>query len=264
MRKGFTLLEMSLVLVITSLLVAGIVVGRALITAASIRATVTQIEKFNAARNAFMIKYGYMPGDMCYNECLKRGFSRNNVWGISNNGLLELEESIVCGDKLLFWSDLSYAKMLAENYEGQDGYSGGDSCVPGGTMAASKLIPVAKIGNGNFITVYGRRDDRKNYYQIFGLTGDRLIGENGYVDTSAYSITPAEAYQIDSKMDDGKPLSGFVTAVDTGFTMGDYPLAATPAVPANGVCVSNAADNPFNTTSSGGDSRACSLRIRFN
>jgi prepilin-type N-terminal cleavage/methylation domain-containing protein len=46
---GFTLIEMSIVLVIIGLIVGGVLVGQDLIRAAYIRAQITQIEKFNTA-----------------------------------------------------------------------------------------------------------------------------------------------------------------------------------------------------------------------
>lgn len=50
-RQGFTLIELSIVLVIIGLIVGGILVGRELISAAEIRATVSQIEKYNTSVN---------------------------------------------------------------------------------------------------------------------------------------------------------------------------------------------------------------------
>ncbi len=62
-RYGFTLIELSLVLVIIGLLVGGVLVGRDLIETASLRAYISQIQKYNAAVNAFKLKYNCVPGD---------------------------------------------------------------------------------------------------------------------------------------------------------------------------------------------------------
>jgi hypothetical protein len=55
---------MSIVLVIIGLIVGGVLVGQNLIASATVRAHVTQIEKFNHGANAFFEKYGYLPGDI--------------------------------------------------------------------------------------------------------------------------------------------------------------------------------------------------------
>ena len=55
--SDFTLIEMSIVLVIIGLIVGGVLVGQDLIRAAYVRAQVSQIEKFNTALNTFYGKY---------------------------------------------------------------------------------------------------------------------------------------------------------------------------------------------------------------
>src|SRR5688500_16913565 len=62
-QNGFTLIELSIVLVIIGLLVGGVLVGRDLIQAAQLRAIVSDIEKYKMAANAFRLKYDCMAGD---------------------------------------------------------------------------------------------------------------------------------------------------------------------------------------------------------
>jgi prepilin-type N-terminal cleavage/methylation domain-containing protein len=50
-RQGFTLVELAIVLVIIGLLVGGILVGQDLIKAATVRTTVSDIEKINYYRS---------------------------------------------------------------------------------------------------------------------------------------------------------------------------------------------------------------------
>ena len=52
-QRGFTLVEMSIVLVIIALLVAGVLVGQDMINAAAVRSQIAQIEKYNSAVNTF-------------------------------------------------------------------------------------------------------------------------------------------------------------------------------------------------------------------
>lgn len=73
-KNGFTLIELSIVLVTIGLLVGGVLVGQDLIKGAEVRAQITQIEKFNTAANTFYGKYGYLPGDMTQSAAAEFGF----------------------------------------------------------------------------------------------------------------------------------------------------------------------------------------------
>ena len=64
MKHGFTLIELSIVLVIIGLVTGSVLVGRDLIRASEVRAQITQIEKYQTAVNTFKGKYGYLPGDI--------------------------------------------------------------------------------------------------------------------------------------------------------------------------------------------------------
>ena len=119
-RSGFTLIELSIVLVIIGLVVGGVMVGKDLIYAARIRAQITQIEKYNTAVNTFNVKYNAIPGDMEASVAAANGFAtRAGTEGRGDgNGLLEGSasgSSNVCGETALFWNDLVTAGLIGEN-----------------------------------------------------------------------------------------------------------------------------------------------------
>lgn len=63
MKRGFSLVELSIVLVILGLLVGGILAGQSLIKAASMRKTLNFQSEFQTVFNAFRDKYMALPGD---------------------------------------------------------------------------------------------------------------------------------------------------------------------------------------------------------
>ena len=80
---GFTLIALSLVLVIIGLLVGGILVGRELIRAAELCADISAVDKFDAAVNAFRLKYNCLPGD-CHNFVTFLWYDQSKaIWGTS-------------------------------------------------------------------------------------------------------------------------------------------------------------------------------------
>ena len=61
--SAFTLIELSIVLVIIGLIVGGVLVRQDLIRAAALRAQIADIEKLNTAVDTFRGKYDCLPGD---------------------------------------------------------------------------------------------------------------------------------------------------------------------------------------------------------
>ena len=164
--RAFTLIEMSIVLVIIGLIVGGILTGQDLIRSAGERAQITQIEKFNTAANTFRDKYGCLPGDLSAAQAAQFGFvSRPGTRGLGDcNGLVEgysatlnggaFWNASLKGEPMLFWEDLSSAKMV----EGTFNTAVADDASPMGTTINTYSFenpnlywPLAKIGNSTYV-----------------------------------------------------------------------------------------------------------------
>jgi prepilin-type N-terminal cleavage/methylation domain-containing protein len=232
---GFTLVELSIVLVIIGLLVGGILVGKDLINAASIRAQISQIEKYQTAVKAFRLKYNAMPGDMSADAANAFGFTaRGSFAGEGdNNGLIEgvftnssgsnFGAAVTSGECLLFWIDLSQANLVDAGITAS-GKSLFTDNVPGPGLM-EQYIPKAKIGMG-WVYVWsggwillgnggGIVSDGINY---FGLSWV-YHGDSGNT-----SLTPQQAFAMDTKMDDGLPQSGRVMAMYSSQGFGGWAI----------------------------------------
>ena len=62
-QKGFTLVEIAIVLVIIGLLLGGVLKGQELIASAKVKATIAEIDSFATAFAAYQDKYRAIPGD---------------------------------------------------------------------------------------------------------------------------------------------------------------------------------------------------------
>jgi prepilin-type N-terminal cleavage/methylation domain-containing protein len=88
-NSGFTLIELSIVLVIIGLVIGGVLVGRDLIDTAANRAAIAQIEQYRAATQAFRVKYGGLPGDYQATKAAQAGFtSRSGAAGHGDGNML--------------------------------------------------------------------------------------------------------------------------------------------------------------------------------
>ena len=224
LQSAFTLIELSIVLVIIGLIIGGVLVGQDLINAATIRAQISQIEKYNTAVHTFQLKYGYLPGDIPDPAASAFGFTPRgiydgqgdgdgiiigNYWNTINisSGML-----VTSGESAMFWMDLSTAGLI-------DGHFNTTTFSYTPTILdLSKYLPKAKIGQ-NYISVWGTKGSVNsyfptvftplvygNYFTISNITGFDGNGAN----IATAGLTVAQAYAIDTKIDDGLPTSGNV------------------------------------------------------
>ncbi len=63
-KSAFSLVELSIVLVIIGLIVGGVTVGQDMIENAKMKATIKKINEYSVAITTFKDKYFYYPGDL--------------------------------------------------------------------------------------------------------------------------------------------------------------------------------------------------------
>ncbi len=200
---GFTLVELSIVLVIIGLIVGGVLVGQDLIRAAETRAIISQIEKYNTAVNTFKLKYGVLAGDAPI-----PGDTASLVKTGDNNGLLAPTPGMpakaptsIQSEIVWFWQQLAKAGFIDGNYSGLSTATILSASATGGQVPN---FPSTKSNRGGIIA-YGMNDGN-NYYQI------GLDNASGTTIKTANNLRPEEAFNIDKKMDDANPTSGAVQA----------------------------------------------------
>jgi hypothetical protein len=200
-RAAYTLFELAIVLVIIGLIIGSVLVGRDLISSATIRSQLSQFEQLNAAVNTFLGKYGGLPGDLNASLASQFGFaSRNGTTGNGNgDGLIQGSGGwaiLQQGEPYMFWQDLASSNLLP-------GSSGG--C----------FGPAGKIPGNCFFVYSGgvQGGNGLNYYNLSVPVNLNGYGRCSWCLASNPGLTVAQAYNIDLKIDDGLPQSGNVKSL---------------------------------------------------
>ena len=288
--SGFTLIELSIVLVIIGLIIGGVLVGQDLIKAAIVRGQISQIEKYQTAVNTFRSKYGYLPGDIPDPTASNFGFAARGQYAGEGdgNGVIESIANNAANDNLgfaepggevgLFWEDLSNAGLIDGNFNTATAINPFPAGATGPNVAL--YFPQAKIGQNNYIYVWAggylasccllSDIDNKNYFGL-SVVNNAEICVACISTATAVGITVSQAYNIDLKIDDGMPQTGRVTALylsgnagprwagPTGVWGGHDPTTGGPVVSGDGVSTAPSATTCYDNSSVAGANEQYSL-----
>ncbi len=234
-RSAFSLVELSIVLVILGLLTGGILTGQSLIRAAELRSVTTDFQKYQTAVMTFKEKYFALPGDITNatdfwgaahtnpatcattastgtETCNGDGDGQPKTYNLSGTGSAE---------NFRFWQHLSNAGLIEGSYTGINGAGTSVSNCENGVN-----VPSGKMSNSLWTATYaiGTQTSSTNFFST--TYGNRLDFGSPRTNGCADSIlTPEEQWNIDTKIDDGKPGYGKIMSFKSTSTVS--PLCAT-------------------------------------
>ena len=214
--SGFSLVELSIVLVILGLLTGGILTGQSLIRAAELRAVTTEIQEYSTALYTFKNKYFALPGDMPNATqfwgkdatfCNAHSGTASPTGTCNGNGDGSIDRGISGGnafaENYTLWKHLALSGLINGQYTGVTGSGGIYHSIIGENSPALKLsgstfYMITEVITGNHIWLDGT------------YTNSLIIAKPNSFWTDAAVLAPEEAWNIDKKIDDGHPGMGKV------------------------------------------------------
>lgn len=217
MQRGFSLVELSIVLVILGLLTGGILAGQSLIRASELRAVSTEYGRYVTAVSSFRDKYFALPGDMANaasfwgaadgstgNTAACLTTASTSATTCNGNGDGSIRASTAAEESYRFWQHLANAGLIEGRYTGAR-----DGTLTYATTANN--APRSKLNQGlwfvyDYQTITGNGgffDGTGTYRNVMEMGG--AVANDQPV---AYIVKPEEMWNIDTKMDDGKPGTG--------------------------------------------------------
>lgn len=230
---GFTLLELSIVLIIISLISGGIIAGRSLMEASRVRRAIDDFQIYSSAFRQFRDKYEEVPGDISRATeiwglaggtgsdaacVLTDSSTLSNIQATCNgNGNGYVDSVIPCatfneqwcyGERHRAWQHLSNAEMVNGRFTGRttspSAAESGASFLPGINAPASTL----QSGVGFQFAGVGITSGHGCYYDTPQAVNTVFFGR-----PNQSVLKPSVLAEIDRKMDDGRPGTGLVTSV---------------------------------------------------
>ena len=212
-NRGFTLVELAIVMIIIGLLIGGILKGQELINNAEVSSTVSLIKSVDTAMGTFRDAYGAFPGDMdtptvripdctaaAAPACAQAGNANGRIGDGPGNA-----HATIANENGAAWAQMAAADVMG----------GVNSTNPTATATGSlESLPEASLGGALQI----------GFHPGGALTSSALSSQSGHyvlLDASGAaassnatgSLSQSDAARLDRRMDDGLPNTGSVRAM---------------------------------------------------
>lgn len=207
--KGFTLIEVSIVVTIIALLITGVMAGKTLMESAELKSVIAGVNEYKAAFRQFELNYDGVPGDLPDASSYFAGVNDGD-----NDGRVDPE--FLLGTGIVATADAhepfeAVRQLVAAdivNIKGDlngtwgPGFSYTDEITTGNVpyLEDDVIVYIKCCSN----TDYARSISFNNHVALFAINSNTNYRDG--------VLTPLQASSIDTKIDDGIPDNGMVGA----------------------------------------------------
>ena len=223
-RKAFTLIELSIVLIIIGLLIVAITSGSSLIRNAKLRSITNEAKQYQVAVNSFYMKFDEYPGD--FNQQLPK---------VSSIGGVKEDIAVGHNNDIIEWVSYNSTGSVSVN-EGSNAWLQlvASAILPSDITSNMNVIQMLAVGDTTLVPTTHfptsaenaagwifNSDTQTNYVQLVKsfnsqfTSGASTLFSRPLIDGTegGGALTPADAFSIDNKTDDGLRNSGDVREV---------------------------------------------------
>jgi len=257
-QKGFTLIELSSVIMVVGVIVSAIVVGQVMMTKSRLMSVLTEVSQYKGVINSFYNKYNGYPGDIinasmlwCSATCPG---SSNNIANCTTDvgtagycngngdGYIYWTGGVNNDESMRAWQHLYLANMLPVKYTGIHATAWDN--IYNTNIPQSQVYPTA-----------GYVFYHSGLFDPATIERNTLFFANFYTTTFSPVIAPPDAYAMDTKIDDGRP--------KTGNLRSQYSDDAAGLVGAGGAAGTSCAIGASNVYNYSTSAAFCSLQFIF-
>ncbi len=226
-NRGFTLLELAMVIALMTFLISGIVVGHTMIRASELRSVISDVARYTEAVTDFRDKFRALPGDFSGatdlwgaasadpGTCLSTAGTGTQTCNGNGDGRITTQSSITLSsqyEQFRAWQHMAIAGLIEGYYSGIPGPLGPQDAM------LDKNVPSSKMGGGGYdiISMTALEAGATNHYYplnyLHMIEFGADLGATQPGSTTGPLLTVDEALSIDTKQDDGLPGSGRIIA----------------------------------------------------
>jgi prepilin-type N-terminal cleavage/methylation domain-containing protein len=193
MKRGFTILELTLTIIIVSIIVVSVIAGQKILEQSKLKKIVSEYQNIDSASATFFSKYGKLAGDL---NIATQYFSSSYTMDGNANNILDTDV-----ERFTFWQHISLAGLIKGAYNPMPYIDSGNIS----DYNPDNMFPLSHSG-GYFVPAYFFEGvfSKKNVIALARIE----IESNSSLAIIEGVLKHDLIYSLDYKLDDGKPLSG--------------------------------------------------------